>query len=363
MTPLRQLFATLTGGDAQDQDSGRNAAMINAAVIRALCEPVSAANPCGESLEYDTEYAVLHSRLSPKADVQYGKFSAKPEAPDWLEVERDARRLLLRSKDISILIWLTRARARMAGAGGLLEGLATLHALLLAHPEGIHPRIVIDGEADPAVRANALAALCDPEGLLGDVRDIVVSASTAFRLTVRDAERAFAVPRNPYAVDPENIKRQLADLYAKRDETLLALLCCSVCVEDIALWAKAALQEEAPDLSPLHKLLACLASFNEPVSATPKVHAQAVEAPMPTVYSQPLAHAEVIVPVSGSSVAEQREQVRQMLRQVRQWIDQHEPSGPVSVLLRQADRMWGKRFSEVASMIPPDLLQAWDRED
>ena len=51
-----------------------------------------------------------------------------------------------------------------------------------------------------------------------------------------------------------------------------------------------------------------------------------------------------------------------LLSQVRVWIEHNEPSSPVSVLLKQAERMWGKRFSEVAGEIPPELLQAWDRD-
>jgi hypothetical protein len=35
----------------------------------------------------------------------------------------------------------------------------------------------------------------------------------------------------------------------------------------------------------------------------------------------------------------------------------------VTILIKQADRMWGKRFSEIATMIPPDLMKAWDSDD
>ena len=67
-------------------------------------------------------------------------------------------------------------------------------------------------------------------------------------------------------------------------------------------------------------------------------------------------------PTLQGSVTDQREQVRQSLAQVRQWIELHEPSSPVAVLLKQAERMWGKRFSEVAHIIPAELLQAWDQD-
>ena len=62
-------------------------------------------------------------------------------------------------------------------------------------------------------------------------------------------------------------------------------------------------------------------------------------------------------------VLQEREQIRALLRQVRLWIEHHEPSSPVAILIKQADRMWGKRFSEVATMIPPDLMKAWDSDD
>lgn len=373
MNPLKQLFAALSRGPG---NTNAAPAQRSAPVPAGLLTPVSAAQPCGDSLEYDNDYAVLQARLSPKADVQYGNFSAKPESPDWVEVERDARRLLLRSKDISILIWFTRARTRMAGAHGLLEGLAALQAVLHSFSEHVHPQLLLDGMADPAVRANALAALCDPEGLLGDVREVVVSGSTAFRLSVRDVERALAVPRPPYAPDPDAIKRQLADLHAKSDPTLLALLECGACVEEIEHWSNSALGEAAPNLAPLLKLLSTLAAFADPVQSSPKVQADAVEPGVQRSWSAVQAMPSLVAADHGAPLLqqlpetigpqgtlEQREHIRKLLGQVRQWIDHHEPSSPVSVLLKQADRMWGKRFSEVASMVPPELMQAWDRDE
>ncbi len=373
MNPLKSLFSALTGGAANEPDK-----TANAAVLPELLARVSDTKPCGDSLEYDTEYAVLRARLEPKAEVQYGKFSSKPEAPDWAEVERDARRLLLITKDISILVWFTRARCRLGGATGLLEGLATLQAVLQTYPEQVHPQRVLEGVPDPAVRANALAALCDPDGLLGDVREVVVSGSTAFRLTVRDVERALAFPRPPYAPDPEVVKRQLADLHRKGDTALAALLACGACVQAMEQWSRASLQDDAPSLAPLLRLLAAMHAFAEPEPRSTKVQADAVDG-VSSVESKRvqalhrLAHdardSHTATPALALSAAlnpgvlEEREQIRALLRQVRQWIEHHEPSSPVTILIKQADRMWGKRFSEIATMIPPDLMQAWDRDD
>ncbi|BEP68847.1 MULTISPECIES: type VI secretion system ImpA family N-terminal domain-containing protein [unclassified Variovorax] len=125
--------------------------------------PFSAAAPCGPSLEYDAEYAVLLARMSPRGDAQYGQFVGAPDAPNWAEIERDCRRLLLRTRDINLFVWLCRARTRLAQAAGLAQSLVLLVEALRTWPEAVHPQLVIEGERDPAVRANALAALADPE--------------------------------------------------------------------------------------------------------------------------------------------------------------------------------------------------------
>ena len=362
INPIQQLLQAFKGNGAEALPAG----------MAEWLKPISEVLPCGESLEYDGEYAVLAARLMPKADVQYGQFSSQPEPPNWTEVEKDCRRLLLRSKDISVLIWFTRARTRTAGAAGLLEGLSALQALLQAYPEQVHPQLLIDGELDPAVRANALAALCDPEGLLDDVREVLVSGSTAFRLTVRDIERAFAVPRAAYGPEPEQVHRQLSDLRERKDPVLLALTACLGCVQAVAEWSHLGLGEHAPELKPLLKLLHNLAQPRE--GAVAKVHAESVQdrhgaahsggvVALQTLQAASQATSSVVIalPEQGQA-ADQREHIRALLSQVRVWIEHNEPSSPVSVLLKQAERMWGKRFSEVAGEIPPELLQAWDRD-
>lgn len=360
--------------------------------------PISDEQPSGASLEYDPEYAVLAARLVPKAEVQYGQFKSSGNEPEWKEIERDCRRLLLRSKDIGVLIWFARSRTRQAGAQGLLGGLSALQQVCEHFAASVHPQLQIEGEHDPMVRANALAALCDPEGLLEDVREVVIVAASAHRLTVRDVERALAVPRPAYAMDPEALQRQLTDLYQRLDVQLQSLQACAACVQYLQDWAHEQLGDEAPSLLPLLKLLQPLLGSTIAVLPVPthKLQAQAVETPThtrmagpapeqpsqagqqqderdieravqrsatPTLIDTTPAWPEPapMAPALAASPVQNREQVRQALAQVRGWIEENEPSSPVAVLLKQAERMWGKRFSEVAHMIPPELLQAWDQ--
>jgi len=352
----------------------------------AWLEPIHPDLPCGPHLEYDPEFAVLAARLTPKAEVQYGQFKARANEPEWKDIERDCQRLLLRSKDLNLLIWFTRSRTRQAGAPGLLQGLSSLQQICALFSDTVHPQMHIEGEHDPMVRANALAALCDPEGLLEEVREVLIVSSNAQRLSVRDVERALAVPRAAYALDADAVQRQLIDLYQKRDPQLLALQASAACVQYLQTWANQCLQDHAPTLLPLSKLLqpllgsacAVLPVASHKVQAEPADSAHAPESPQPPIETMLTNAADTATPLaplslwsqpalsgtrSAGSAKQNREEVRQALAQVRAWIEENEPSSPVCILLKQAERMWGKRFSEVAHMIPPELLQAWDKND
>jgi len=218
--------------------------------------PIAEDAPCGPNLEYDTEYGVLQAKLMPRADVQYGEFHAASQPPNWVEIEQDCRRLLIRTRDITLLIWLLRCRTNLAGALGMRQGLTLLQTILRQYPEHVHPQLKYEGIADPGVRANALAALCDSEGFLAEVRQVMVSANTAFRLSLRDIERAFSIPRIPQAMEPDAIKRQLADLQLRDDVNFRNLQAAAACLQDIHLWARQNLADDAPDLSPLLAIMA-----------------------------------------------------------------------------------------------------------
>ena len=308
--------------------------------------PLSAQEPCGPSLEYDAEYAVLLSRMSPRSDAQYGQFVGTPEAPNWAEIERDCRRLLLRTRDINLFVWLCRARTRLAQAAGLAQSLTSLSAVLERWPDAVHPQITVEGERDPAVRANALAALADPDGLLADVREIVVAANAARHLTVREIERARSVPRPADAPSPESVAQQIAQLRLASNEgarmPVGLLLQASRAARQIAAWAAQHLGQDAPSLQALIDLLK---PFDE------------VAEPAPEIEPGELQEGAVRPKTSGAAP---RDDILQIIRGAREWFENHEPSSPVAVLLRQAEHMVGKRFAQVADAIPLDLLRKWD---
>jgi len=340
--------------------------------------PISEREPCGPSLEYDHEFAVLLARMVPRTDAQYGSFVGTPEAPNWAEIERDCRRLLMRTQDINLLVWLCRARTKLGQAGGLAQALGALRAVLQAWPEAVHPQLLIDGEREPAVRANALGALADPDGLLGDVADLAVCTGTALRLTVRDVERALAIPRLPEALNASAVTQQLADLRAAGPAALpgtspAAVQCLAQAAEHVQAidaWARHQLGDDAPSLQPLLHVLGLFAPLVRLVAsdgvlsgaaqADPGTEAGAdTNAPAAwAALSRPVA----VQPTTPNRLTATRAEVQQTLRAARQWFETHEPSSPVAVLLQQAERMVGKRFSQVVDSIPLELLRKWEAD-
>ncbi|SFN36180.1 ImpA family type VI secretion system protein [Variovorax sp. OV329] len=324
-------------------------------------QPIDKDAPCGPSLEYDAEYAMLQSRLMPRAEAQYGNFVSTPDPVNWAEVERDCRRLLLRTQDINVHVWLCRARTRLAQSRGLAESLAALAAALAAWPDAIHPQLVIDGHAEPSLRANALAALADPEGLAGDVREIAVATSTALRLTVGEVERALSVPRSMDALPADSVRRQLAALQgAAGDDSAVALLAqAGRSLREIQAWATTSLGEAAPSLQGTARLLEPFAGASHGRMEGGRALSGERDGTQPASASEA---ADVRTPAHCNDALETRGDVLQSIRAARTWFELHEPSSPVAVLLLQAERMVGKRFSQVADSIPLELLRKWEAE-
>lgn len=337
-----------------------------------LYEPISKEKPCGGDLEYDPEFVVLLAKAAAKPDAQYGEFVATPEAVNWSDLERDCRRLLLRTRDIRVLVLLLRCRVQLDHANGLREGLAVLAQLLAKWPDAIHPQLVVDGEADPALRANALATLADPQGLMQDIRELAIISNGALRLQVRDVERSLGVPRPADAPAPESVRQQLQDLRQQQCPALAALDQAATFAASIDAWGRHHLPDDHPDLGPLLKLLGFVAEMTPAAVAltTDEPSRTQPSSPQPTNVMDPnSSHMSIDVPreahpdCASPDTHIDRDAVRAAIHSARLWFEHHEPSSPVPLLLKQAERLTGKRFDEVFQAIPVDLVERWAQDD
>jgi type VI secretion system protein ImpA len=345
-----------------------------------LTEPISVEFPCGPDLEYDPEYLLLFTRAAPRAEAQYGDFISSPETVNWGELERDARRLLTRSKDIRILVILLRCRIQKAGAQGMAEAFMSLNHLCFTYSDAIHPQLISsEGSSaeDAAVaRGNALSALLDHEGVMADIRSITLSTSAAMRLQVRDVERALSVPRPADALAPESIRHQLADLEARGELPLNAFRQALEATEHLQRWASETLNELAPDFTRLKQLLCLLPGAvrtttmevpppeTQIIQLDPAIINRTESAPVQNAIPPVNILAEQFMKVNADPwLISDRNNALEHLRIIRRWFENCEPSSPTIPLLRQAERLVGKRFAEVINEIPVELLEKWDMQE
>ncbi|WP_250536695.1 type VI secretion system protein TssA [Caballeronia sp. AZ10_KS36] len=336
--------------------------------------PIDPAEPCGADLEYDPEFVVLSSQVAVRPEAQYGDFVGVPEPINWSDVDRDCRRLMMRSKDMRLAVLFMRCRTRLAGAQGLAEGLGLLAEWLDAFPESIHPRQGADDDEDAAleIRMNALQALTDTDGLLSDVREIALTRSSAVRLQMRDVERAFAHPRPSDALAPESVTRQIEDLRVQQPGMLAGFDAAAHSLKRIEAWCREHLDAYLPDLSPLARLVDRVVTTGARVAtiaveeAAPEPAAAAGAAPATDAASEEGAATAAVVPEpvrTTRTATPDRYAALELIREARQWFERHEPSSPIPVLLRRAELFVGKRYAEVVKAISPDMLEQWESEN
>nr|WP_062608259.1 type VI secretion system ImpA family N-terminal domain-containing protein [Caballeronia calidae] len=332
-------------------------------------------SPCGVDLEYDPEFVVLTAQVAAKMDVQYGDFVGSAEPINWSDVDRDCRRMMMRSKDIRIAVLFARCRTRLAGAAGLAEGLRLLASWLGAFPDAIHPQPGVDEDRDAAleIRMNALQALTDTEGLLSDVREIALVRTGAARLQVRDVERAFAQPRASDALTVESVTRQLEDLRAQQPAVLAGFDASLASLDEIDAWNQQHLGVYTADLSVLGRVLRRVTGAKGPAKQ------QASALPMDdTSGSGPAAEDEPMhtgapglddLPIElpaptpcGSARPQGRDHALNLIRTARLWFEEHEPSSPIPLLLRRSESLVGKVYAEIVGAIPVDLIEKWSSE-
>ena len=90
---------------------------------------VSEAEPSGKNTEYDTKFAELENAAISTTEQQYGATVIAGKEPDWQQMLRLATDLSLQTRDLRVLLLLTRAMTRIHGLKGLLYGLNSVNTV------------------------------------------------------------------------------------------------------------------------------------------------------------------------------------------------------------------------------------------
>jgi len=111
--------------------------------VEVLLVPISAENPCGESLRYEGTYdRIEQSRREDNPNLPRGVWQTDLKRADWAAVEATCTEALeKRSKDLQLVAWLMQAWIHLDGFAGAARGFTLMTRLCEKFWDDLFPRI------------------------------------------------------------------------------------------------------------------------------------------------------------------------------------------------------------------------------
>ncbi|MDQ7013583.1 MAG: type VI secretion system protein TssA [Planctomycetota bacterium] len=342
--------------------------------------PVAGDDPCGPRLTDEIPVVMLLEKAKGTPEAVMGDSVRPAEEPNWSEVRSEAMDLLGQTKELWVAMLLVVAGLRLGGLPGFREGLGCVHALLERYWDGLHPRPDEDG--DPYERLSALSALGVPAGTQGDdwklverIRSAPLTDSRQIgRFSIRDialANGEVSPREGEDAPTPELIAAAFEDteiefltgLHEAATEAM-TLLEGIQGVLDTHVGVGA-----SPDFSPVRDALRAVSTTLAQQLERRGYAAQGG----PDVESEGGEDAPSVGGAGGAAPAAPGEirsgqDVTRALDRVIEYYVKNEPSSPVPLLLRRAQRLVSRSFLDIIRDLSPEGLDqvrmiSGERED
>lgn len=331
--------------------------------LEAWLSPVSETEPCGPNLEYDPDFLALEEAAKETPDQEFGGADGgavhriEGSGPEWPEVRQRAEALLVRSKDLRVAIHLTRALIATEGYVGITVGTQLIHGLLERYWDGIHPELDADDNNDPTMRINALTPLTSSDAVLKDIRLAWIFRSRQHgQLIVRDIEVAagkIPAPSNSTPLSDAQISALLGIALSEKPDLADLAEQAQANVKNVGTLLNDRVGSSQsidlkPLLSPLYLVATTLRSA-APQESEPESES-AADASSEGQASAP-GQAQ-----SRSGEIRSREDVIKTLDRICEYLARTEPTNPVPILLKRAQRLMNMSFLEILDDIAPDGL-------
>lgn len=311
-----------------------------------LLEPITADQPCGQSLEDTQRLASFDTfRL-------FGRSTPLEPVPEWGEIRDAALDALRESKDLRLLAHLGAAVLRIDGLPAFAETLDTAAQWLTTYWAQLYPLV----DEDALLRRNALNCFADQIAVVEGLRRLpLVSSRQHGRFSLRDIDIAAG------QVAP-------AEGESRPDNAQISAAFATAPLADLVL-----LQESAARaLAAVHR-----------IDGVMRVHAgdgaapgfDAIVAPLSRIDRVLRGHLAVRTNGNGAGAGEpamaeagpaghtaavgairSRQDAVRALDEVAAYFRQTEPASPVPLFLERAKRLIGKDFLEVLADVAPDAL-------
>jgi type VI secretion system protein ImpA len=339
--------------------------------IESLLTEISPDAPSGEDISYDQSFLNLEGELRPQGAGMVAEGDERVQEPKWGEIAAKSFDLLRRSKHLTAAVYFTLALLKTEGLTGMRDGLYLIHGLLERFWPSLYPRLDADDNDDPVERMNILSGLSptvvdgqDPVQFRRRLAEVQLCGS---RVTGTFSWRDIQIARGEVTVtgdegasrpDPGLIHAALGETGVDELESRRQAVQQAISYVDriTTVFAERARGGASPDLSSLRRDLekieglfgAFLEGGETAVAADPNIGASEG----PPEDTRPSESVRVAVPGEIGS----RKDALRVLEKVCQYFERNEPSSPIPLLLRRAQRLVSKSFMEIVQDLCPDAL-------
>lgn len=327
---------------------------MNPDLLESLLSPVSEASPTGEDLEYDADFLALERAAATKAERSIGDDVKAAEEPDWDTVVLLAIGLLGRSKDLRVAVQLTCAWTHIDGVPGWCSGIELIRRLLEAYWDGVHPQLDADDNNDSTARVNAVIPLGDSSGALSDFRTTpFVQTPRVGRFSLRDLRIA-----NGTLIPGDGATRP-----ATAPTMAIIEACCLDCPEDQLLQVAQAVDDGLEHAKAIDAIFSEAVGTDGPDLKTLRSDMHELKTFLDAQVAKrfPQAGEDIgedgAAAVGGGAQTGRINSTRDVIRRIDELCEYYasnEPSSPVPLLLRRAQRLVGLNFVDLLKNLAPN---------
>jgi type VI secretion system protein ImpA len=324
--------------------------------LEALLAPIDGESPTGPDLEYDADFLALERAAAPKAERVMGDEVKAAEEPDWEQVGDMALALLRRSKDLRVAVHLATAWLRTSGMPGWAAGMGLVRGLLENFWEGAYPQLDAEDDNDPTARVNAVVPVSSLDGALGYFQTTpFVQSPRLGRFSLRDLRIANGELKPAAAAEGESTAASMTEIEA----------CCMDCPEEELAATAAAVDAMLEHVRAIDRIFSehvgTAGPELKPLLADGQELKKLLDAQVARRNPQAAAEDGVeggeTTPGTGAAAGNGRingpQDVLRRIDEICDYYARAEPSSPVPLLLRRAQRLVGMNFADLMKDLAP----------
>ena len=314
-----------------------------------LMAPVSDAHPCGPELFGTPEMAAFEDAISPPAARMFG--DAETDTRNWPKLRDQAVALLKNSKDLRLTQHLTVALLHTDGVAGLAASLRLIGGYLEVFWQQLYPELDVDDDDDPTMRMNCLRELFSPT-VLQFLRDYPLVKTRIGRFSVRDVQLTTGEIKSEEEGPPITELRAAFQMAQSEARQLRSQVQSAIDSANHIGKVFHACSGMTLQLTPLIKTLTSMAKAIDnmcPESPTEVAQGGAEDAGFAANSEASMNQHQAVGQAAGGAPGriQTRQDVVVALKLICEYYERQEPSSPIPLLLKRAERLVEMNFKEL----------------